>query len=90
MAESNSLLNCRTGNRTAGSNPALSAIFFAFKFDKKEYRYNLSKVIWNKFHHFAFLISLFAIKNADILFLSNALRYSPLRSCVTQAQILLF
>ena len=27
MAESNSLLNCRTGNRTAGSNPALSAIF---------------------------------------------------------------
>ena len=27
VAESNSLLNCRTGNRTAGSNPALSAIF---------------------------------------------------------------
>ena len=29
MAESNSLLNCRRSNLTAGSNPALSAIFFA-------------------------------------------------------------
>ena len=25
MAETSSLLNCRTGNRTAGSNPALTA-----------------------------------------------------------------
>jgi hypothetical protein len=27
VAERNSLLNCRTGNGTAGSNPALSAFF---------------------------------------------------------------
>ena len=26
MAETSSLLNCRTGNRTAGSNPALTAL----------------------------------------------------------------
>ena len=32
MAERNSLLNCRTGNGTAGSNPALSAeINIAYK-----------------------------------------------------------
>ena len=31
MAESNGLLNRRTGNRTGGSNPPLSAIFFAKK-----------------------------------------------------------
>ena len=35
MAESNSLLNCRTGNRTAGSNPALSAIFLPKKWRTK-------------------------------------------------------
>ena len=35
MAESNSLLNCRTGNRTAGSNPALSAIFLSLRSIKK-------------------------------------------------------
>ena len=34
MAESNGLLNRRTGNRTGGSNPPLSAIFI-LKFDLK-------------------------------------------------------
>ena len=48
VAESNSLLNCRTGNRTAGSNPALSAIFFA----KMRDSLNEMKAIPNK-HFFA-------------------------------------
>ena len=41
MAESNSLLNCRRGNSTAGSNPALSAIFFAKKMAERRRKSSL-------------------------------------------------
>ena len=36
VAESNSLLNCRRGNSTAGSNPALSAIFLPKKWRNED------------------------------------------------------
>lgn len=43
MAETSSLLNCRTGNRTAGSNPALTAFIISGYSEAR-----LSRLLWEQ------------------------------------------
>ena len=50
MAESNGLLNRRTGNRTGGSNPPLSAIFLPKKWRNEAARLHSYERLFVKFY----------------------------------------